>query len=387
MRQPCRVARRPLFTLLLLGFLTTACGSSSGIAGPDAGRAGLGFSPSNISINGMDLSTIGDFIVDSSSCTIDTTENLASCGDGSDVLAFKLATQLDGSKVGVYVAHAIKIPAGMKLTVEGTNGIVLVAMDTIEIHGKLLANGLADLPGAGGFQGVGTNADGAGPGAGGAGLQAAGSGGGYCGGGGEGAPETGDPTPGGSSYGIATITPLVGGSSGGAGDPGGPGGGGGAIQLVAGTSISVQPGGVIHVGGGGGGFGGAATSEQEASGGGSGGSILLESAAVNLAGVLAANGGGGGGGTSTNEPSGHDGTASGDPAPGGNSEVSPGGDGAAFLLVDGSGGTGSPNNSAGGGGGGAGRMRFNSASGQATILGATLSPAGSTECVTQGSIR
>ena len=41
---------------------------------------------------------------------------------------------------------------------------------------------------------------------------------------------------------------------------------------------------------------------------------------------------------------------------------------------------------AGGGGGGAGRVRLNSASGQANLSGATFSPPATTACVTQGTV-
>jgi hypothetical protein len=68
-------------------------------AGTDAatGDAGLTmgalpFTPSNVDLSGIDLSKLGDFVVDNNECTIDTDNNLTSCGDGASVLGFKIAT-------------------------------------------------------------------------------------------------------------------------------------------------------------------------------------------------------------------------------------------------------------------------------------------------------
>ena len=60
----------------LLGFMMMMACSSGG-------SASLGFTPSNVDLTGLDLSTIGDFVVDNNECTIDTDSNLASCGDGA----------------------------------------------------------------------------------------------------------------------------------------------------------------------------------------------------------------------------------------------------------------------------------------------------------------
>ena len=100
-------------------------------SGTDSG--GLGFTPSNIDLSGMDLSKVGDFVVAETNCTIASGELLASCGNGADVLAYKLATQSDGSKVGVYVARSIRIEAAAQLTVQGNYPVVLVALDQISI--------------------------------------------------------------------------------------------------------------------------------------------------------------------------------------------------------------------------------------------------------------
>lgn len=359
-----------------------------------ATKSALGFTPSNIDLSGIDLTKVGDFVVDNDACTINSENNLASCGDGAGVLGFKLATQTDGSKVAVYVARTMNILAGKNLTVEGNNPVVFVALDTITIAGTFNGNARGDVAIAGGQEVRTTRAKGAGPGGGGAGTATAGGGGGsFCGVGGAGAAESGNPSPVGTTYGPAEITPLVGGSSGGAGDVGSAGPGGGAIQLVAGKSITIDASGLVHVGGGGGGFGGI--SGQEANGGGSGGAILLESLAVSVAGTLAANGGGGGAGTSSDvggtpplDPGGANATPNATPAAGGRSGIGPssGGNGSAAASLNGTAGAFTAGNSGGGGGGGAGRIRINTKVGQATLTG-TLSPSATTTCATQGTVK
>jgi hypothetical protein len=350
-----------------------------------ATKSALGFTPSNIDVSGIDLTKVGDFIVDNDGCTIDSETNLASCGDGAGVLGFKLATQTDGSKVAVYVARTMNIPAGKKLTVEGSNPLVFVALDTITIAGSFNGNSSNDVAIAGGQSQLTPRSKGAGPGGGNASPSAAGAGGSYCGVGGAGASESGTATTGGATYGSDAITPLVGGSSGGSGDGAGAGSGGGALQLVAGKSITIDASGLIHVGAGGGGFGGIST--QDAAGGGSGGSILLESLAVSVAGTLAANGGGGGGGSAQNIPGGQNAFGSAMPAAGG-AAPSEGGAGSAAAVTKGTDGTftAGGGSAGGGGGGGAGRIRINTKLGQATLTG-TLSPSAATTCATQGTVK
>lgn len=346
-------------------------------------KSALGFTPSNIDLSGIDLSKVGDFVVDNDACTINSENNLASCGDGAGVLGFKLATQTDGSKVAVYVARNMNILAAKNLTVEGSNPVVFVALDTITITGTFNGNARDDVAIAGGRSQLTSRAKGAGPGGGNASPNAAGAGGSYCGVGGAGATESGTATTGGATYGSDAITPLVGGSSGGAGQGPGSGAGGGALQLVAGKSITIDASGLIHVGAGGGGFGGITT--QDASGGGSGGSILLESLAVSVAGTLAANGGGGGGGSAENVPGGQNAFGNATPAAGG-AAPSAGGAGSAAAVTKGSDGAFTAGSGSGGGGGGAGRIRINTKLGQATLTG-TLSPSAATTCVTQGTVK
>lgn len=363
--------------------INPADGSTPGDDG--ATKSALGFTPSNIDLSGIDLAKVGDFVVDNDACTINSENNLASCGDGAGVLGFKLATQADGTKVAVYVARTMNILAAKNLTVEGSNPVVFVALDTITITGTFNGNARDDVAIAGGRSQPTARAKGAGPGGGGASDNAAGAGGSYCGVGGAGASESGTATTGGATYGSDAITPLVGGSSGGAGQGAGAGSGGGALQLVAGKSITIDASGLIHVGAGGGSFGGIST--QDASGGGSGGSILLESLAVSVAGTLAANGAGGGGGSSNGIPGGQNAFGNATPAAGG-AAPSPGGAGSAGAIVKGSDGTFTAGSASagGGGGGGAGRIRINTKLGQATVTG-TLSPSAATTCATQGTVK
>ena len=411
-------SRRPMSLLVIMA---TVCGTAAlagctvnnatagvdaGPGTPDGGGADappgdgtasgpLAFTPSNVDLSGIDLTKVGDFVVDAVGCSVNTDGNLASCGDGAGVLGFKLATQSDGSKVGVYVARSMTILAGKSLTVEGSHPLVFIALDTITIAGSLNGNSRSEVGIAGGQSRQGQTpqrAKGAGPGGGGAGTDLTASGGGsYCGIGGAGGAESGPAASGGAAYGNAEITPLAAGSAG--GDIGGAGGG--AIQLVAGNAIAIAATGVVQAGGGGGGFGGIRT--QNAAGGGSGGSILLESLAVTVDGTLAANGGGAGAGTSNGvgapppeDPGGADSTANATPAAGGKKGVGPssGGDGSAGTAVNGTAGsfTAVDNNAAGGGGGGAGRIRINTKSGKATLSG-VISPATSTSCATQGAVR
>jgi len=122
--------------------------------GPVAGP--LPFTPSNVDLSGIDLTKVGDFVVDGG-CAIDTDSNLASCGHGARVLGFKIATQRDGSQVAVYVAKSITIPAGKSLGIQGfaeSRPIVLVALETITIGGALNGNAREDVGIAGGKAGA-----------------------------------------------------------------------------------------------------------------------------------------------------------------------------------------------------------------------------------------
>jgi hypothetical protein len=352
--------------------------------GGDAAQpAKLTFKPSNIDLSGVDLSTVGDWTVDSSLCTLHGESKEVSCGN-SDALVFTTITQPDASKLGVYIARSIRVEPNARLSFKGTYGVVVVALDSFDILGAIDAGAQDSYPTAGGFRaGPEGDSKGGGPGGGGAGSTTNGGGGGsFCGIGGKGAAIAGGTaSAGGSAYGNPEIVPLTGGSAGGTAALGNNSGtGGGAIQLVAGKSLRVLASGSVSSGGGGGVFWGAPAS-QHAAGGGSGGAILIEAPTVEIAGIVAANGGGGGAkDTAKNGDATDTGAAGSTDASG-----SKGGDGSA---VDGTGGDAvwvDPGNG-GGGGGGAGRIRINTTTGAATITG-KLSPNAASTCATEGTLK
>ena len=374
----------------LAALLATASGCSSsssngttsdaGTSG-DGGASALSFKPSNIDIDGMDLSKVDDIDIAANPCTLSSEMLDSRCFDNNKV-AFKTIAQSNNVTIGVYVAKSWHFEAGSVVSVFGKNPVALVALDSIDVAGSFSAASLGDNPIGGGNGSFATDAVGAGPGGGAAGsASTAGGGGSFCGVGGVGGVSSGGtPAAGGAVYGNVQLVPFVAGSQGGGGAESDGGGGGGAIQLVAGTSISVESGGVIKVGGGHGNFTGGA--------GGSGGAILLEAPNVTVAGRLAANGGGGQGGP-TNPSS--DGLPSNQPAQGSAAAAgltAAGGNGSAGATVaGGAGGNGDSQKSvqSGGGGGGAGFIRINTQAGFATLSG-TLSPDATTKCMTQGTL-
>jgi hypothetical protein len=367
---------------------------------PDTGTTGggdatvgvLGFTPSNgieAALAAIDLSKLVDIdVVDDEQLRIDCVVNNSSgCVEMTVV-------QSDGSSIELYVAKSWKIePAGV-LSVLDKTPVVLVGVSTINVLGLLNVHATADATVAGGFIGM-TNGTAGGPGKGTAGVQSvsnvdtgiAGGGGGYCGAGGAAGKATATNGGAGKTYGTPAIVPLAGGSAGGPGSLA-PGGGGGAVELVAGTSVTISAGGIVSAGGGAG-YDGTDTGLYVASGGGSGGAVLIEAPAVTIAGTVAANGGGGGGGASGTLDA-HDATTNATAAPGGQpATTGAGGAGSAGATVAGTaGGAGDAVGgmfSPGAGGGGAGFIRINTTTGVAT-LGGTLSPAAGSACVSQGTL-
>src|ERR1019366_8195325 len=171
-----------------------------------------------------------------------------------------------GSSIELYVAKSWKIePAGV-LSVLDKTPVVLVGVSTINVLGLLNVHATADATVAGGFIGM-TNGTAGGTGS-------AGGGGGYCGAGGAAGKATATNGGAGKTYGKPAIVPLAGGSAGGPGSLA-PGGGGGAVELVAGTSVTISAGGIVSAGGGAG-YDGTDTGLYVAAGGGSGGAGLIE---------------------------------------------------------------------------------------------------------------
>ena len=285
----------------------------------------------------------------------------------------------DGSFADLYVLESLVIEQTAALRLSGPRPIVLLVLTTVDIQGFLLVNGVGETPGPGGFA-SGANP---GPGAGSSGAaypNSLGGGASFCGSGGAGGAAAPPAAPGGATYGNAALTPLVGGSAG-AGQGYGGSAGGGAIQIVAGTSITVRAYGLIDASGGGG-------QDNTWGGGGSGGAILLEAPAVVVDGNVVANGGGGSG-DGIAAPNGGDGTDDDQPASGGGA----GGNGSAGASVNGADGADlvDAGGSLGAVGGGAGRIRINTATGQATVTGILSpslgsSPAGGAACATEGTL-
>jgi hypothetical protein len=368
----------------------------------DAGPTVLSFKPSNIDLSGVDLSTVGDADI-TTSCAFTFTgpeDGATSCDPTS--FAFAYQTQSDGSSVGVFIAKSIHVEAGVSITsgVGTVNPIVLVSL------GDFLVDGVIDMsaddtpgsrsPGGAIFSGSLYNSQGFGDGGGGASSATnAGGGGSFCGTGGKGAAfeDAGSPASGGAVYGTATLIPLVGGSTGGSGgvdqnNMAQPGSGGGALQLVAGTSITISDGGALGAGGG----PGAQQFDNQVmpAGGGSGGAVLLEAPTVTIIGTIAVNGGGGGGGQG-GQGNGADLSpvfASGGDGTGGDGNGKLPGDAGSGVPATVNGTDGTPQNNGGfpgAGGGGGGRIRINTTSGKATISG-VLSPDVTSMCVTQGTL-
>lgn len=392
---------RSLFVLPLLALagVAAACSSSddngttvpTGDAGTtnDAGATGdagaaLPFAPSNLDLSGIDLSNVGDYVVDQPNCEIYTTEKLATCGD-PDALAFGIVEQPNGGgKIGVYVARTIRVEPNASLLphVTATFPLALVALDTMDVQGVIDVSAHDSRVSAGGFKAPTTDSTkGSGPGGGTAGTTTNGAGGaGYCGVGGKGGSSSAMPTAGGASYGSAAIIPLTGGSSGGNGTLPFAGTGGGAVQLVAGTKFTLGANATVGANGGGGINGGI--SSQHGSGGGSGGSILIEAPEASILGALVANGGAGG-----SKAPGQDGKLDGTQAVGDtNTNGAIGGAGSAAEGPDGVDGTWAANDPAAGGGGAAGRIRINTTTGNAALSAKVLSPSASTPCTTEGTL-
>lgn len=353
--------------------------SSDGSTTNDGGAGVLGFQASNLgaALDAVDTSKLIDIDVTNA----DDEASVECNSQSNDGCVALTANQSDGSKLQIYFAKSWKVEPQAHLRIANETPTVLVALDTIEILGRITADASDSHGIAGGYDSPPSSPKGDGPGAGTAGGSSTGStigGGGasFCGVGGKGGSATSALGIPGAVYGNARLTPLMGGSGGG----GFGGGGGGAVQFVAGQSISVGAAGSISAGGGPGG-----TGSDGATGAGAGGALLFEAPTVAVAGIIAANGGGGGGGK---QHAGSAGSASATPASAGDTGTPfAGGDGsggATTLGGDGKPGDTSASAVASGGGGGAGWIRINTRSGAASI-GGTLSPAFGT-CASQGTL-
>ena len=318
-----------------------------------------------------------------SATTIDT----GACGIAGTECKGRVVVQPGGPALCVLEVGTLTVSG--HISVQGPNGLVIVAEGAVQIAGTIDASGHGTSPGPGGGAGGlavdgknGTGTDGAGAGRGthcacgeGMGDDCGGGGGGHATDGGIGGAELGDGTSCASSaagiaYGLPTLVPLIAGSGGASGHnasnplsstPGVGGGGGGAIQIS--TALSLSLAGAIRAAGAGG-TGGMGSG----GGGGSGGSVLLEAPIVTGGGlVTVAGGGGSGAGTGDDGDPPEAGGAGADGPDGGQaqggigvpSSHGAGGNGGTGQLPPTAGGNGGRG---GGGGGAAGRIRVNSAS-------------------------
>lgn len=348
--------------------------------------AGVTFVPSHIqpvySLTAPSVMLSRDTVVDTTARTIQ---------DSTRVAPVPLMNMKTSNGIAIWSVGAFTLQSGNRLTVIGSQPLVVVASSTVEIDGHIDASGSNTTPGPGGFavaSGTGKGVDGMKVGA----TASGAGGGGNATIGGSGGTNMSVPGGAGGPADNADGAKLLGGSGGGNGgfgtalcsDPtrGRGGVGGGAIQFSAVGGISIS--GTFDLGGGGGSGGcannGSADDYRGGGGGGAAGSIVFESATsvqVNsFAAIVAAGGGGGEGGE--NNANGMDGfPGQADPAGiafGGVGSGGSGGNGgrasngSAFTPFGGLG-----NASGGGGGGSAGRVFFGTRGAAPIILsGSTI---------------
>jgi len=300
-----------------------------------------------------DLVPTGDDVTLTAGNDIDSNGTITGVANG-----FSTSTN---NGVRVFRFKSLTISGTVVLT--GDQPIALVADGPIVVDALLDARGACGAgagrtggPGGGRGGGIGQNGTGLGAGAGKSGNAEGGGGGGHGTAGGAGNSNQ----AGGAAFGNPAIMTLSGGGGGGGGENSTGGGGGGGLQLVSNTSITISATGGINAGGCGGG-GGPGGSNDAGGGGGAGGTIVFEAPSVTILGVLAANGGSGGDENSDGEA----GLLSRTRA------TASGGDGGAGTTPGGG-----PGGTDEGGGGGIGRIRVNTRSGTASVMGAAvMSPA------------
>jgi hypothetical protein len=364
--------------------------------GGDAGA--LGFMPSNFDPSALQVADGGvpDGGVDWKNPPDVTITGGNTCSSESDCgfPAHAIISLGDGTEAYLYVMRNFTVQSSSTVVLASAQGgigsqyplpVIFAVLEKVEIEGAidLTANG-QNYAGAGGNPVYG-GGSGQGFGGGQNGYTAgtdpysAPGGGSFCGTGGTGGGTMDGGYPlaqGGTPYGTAKIVPLVAGSAGGYWvSDGYTGPSGGALQISAGTSITLTASASINAGG-----------AAYYGGGGSGGAILLEAPTVTMLGILAANGGSGGANSpnsgGSNQIVGMNATASKNAADGGGNT----GKGSAGTIING--GNGGAANDAGlngAGGGGAGWIRINS---ECPTIGdlATITPALTTKCATQAKL-
>lgn len=298
-------------------------------------------------------------------------------------ISFERQGQTGAPGLGIFSFDSLTIESGGLLRARGSDvPVILVGGDAI-IDGTIDVSASGQNGGVGGSNGGPRDADGGGGAAGGEGGEqvsvtqlSGGGGGGHAANGGRGGNDRGaQGGQGGMTIADSGGTPLIGGGGGGgggqiAGDGSHGGGGGGAVQVSAGTSLTVGASGIVRASGAGGDSGWSA-----GGGGGAGGSIVLEAPTLDVDGIVVSNGGGGGGGlpalgsADDGEAGRLDrGRAQGGQGSGGGKDGGDGGSADNITGEDGQGGE-----PAGGGGGAAGRVSFYADGGGLSVSG-TISP-------------
>lgn len=332
----------------------------------------------SVSVDGPTIDASNVFMVDhvgiippaklSASFTVPAGDHNIDTTNPGGLLALQIVAQAGGGPQ-LAIGYFDELTITGNLFVFGTRPLVLIA-NKITVIGNVNASAAAFEPGPGGGKPGSTD-----PGTGGNGESPAGlnddSGGG---GGGFGSPGAIGGKVGATNAGVAgaadalpQVPTLRGGGAGGASTrcPSAVGGGGGgAVQLSA--RLLLQINGILEATGGGGSGGAFCGALDAGSGGGAGGAIYLQAPSITMTGSLFANGGGGGAGAgpttipaTANAPTGADGLAARQAAPGGASINGDrnGGNGAAYngaeLINATPGGT---TTNGGGGGGGVGRI-------------------------------
>jgi hypothetical protein len=380
---------------------TSGGGGTGGNGGGNGGHGGstancaaglAGFHPSNLPAS-LTIPTGLTTVTQSADATFDTdllTFNPAIGPDGGAPVAMKV-TLSDGREAAALFFQSYTLSTGVTLTVTGEPPLIIVANGTMNIQGIITtAQSPSDqwygggapgpaTPGRSGQCGLNSCMGGGQAGSTTRALEMGSGGGAFCGLGGAGStlgPDAGTPAAGGIAYGVPELVPLVGGASGGSAISAvnQMNHGGGAIQLVAGTSMTIDSNGIVDMGGG-------ADMEAYAIGGGSGGGILLEAPTVNLRGALVAAGASG----SSYEAAGQNGGPSVTGAPGG---ATYGGIGSSATSINGGNGTAASPGDFGGGGGGAGRIRINTGCGGTLNINssALLTPGTTTPCYSTGAL-
>src|ERR1700687_5511777 len=223
---------------------------------------------------------------------------------------------------GVFNFTTVSVPSGVTATFSrnaSNTSVTILATGDVNVVGAIDVSGQpagpSTLPGRGGpggFDGgVGgsvvspSGGTGLGPGGGGGAITSGNVSNQRPGGGGFGSVGGtaigGTPSPGGSTYGVPTLIPLIGGSGGGGGainacgEAGGGGGGGGAMLIASSGTITVV--GTIAANGGAGSPCVNNCNNSQTGAGGSGGGIRLVANAISGAGTISAAGGANGGDT------------------------------------------------------------------------------------------